>query len=907
MTIKCPQCRFENPDNTAYCGKCGAQLPSPEEGAGIPTKTVETPKEELTRGTTFAGRYEIIEELGAGGMGRVYRVEDTKLNQEVALKLIKPEIAKDKKAIQRFRNELTLARNIRHKNVCGMFDWGEATGAHFITMEYVHGEDLKSFIRRAAPLSTARTISIAKQICEGLAEAHKLGVIHRDLKSNNLMIDKEGSVRIMDFGIARLVKGKSLTDAGAMIGTPEYMSPEQVEGKEVDPRSDIYSLGIILYEMVTGKVPFEGDTPFTVGMKHKSEHPKDPKESNTQVPDDLDHLILKCLEKDRANRYQSAEEVLSELKDIEKGIPTTERIAPQRRTITSREITVKFTPKKLLIPAAAAVVLIAVALYFLFWPKGPGLDPKRVVVAPFENKTGDPELDNIGFMASDWITQGLMQAEMISVSSLPMSDATADLQEGKDLIQEISKATGAGMVVTGSYYLEEDSIRFVAQVHDARQSKILGSVEPVTGPSKEPVKTIESLRQKVMGVLAVVMEAELPTSFFGHIPTYEAYKAFWEGFKAFMRYEYTKSIELCYKAMELDPDFVIPLSTISSAHYNLGEDAKAEEAAKKLADSKDKIPPFHKMFLEQTQAILRGDRKEEYNIAKRMYELDSGPNIYNFGWSALRINRPREAIRVLKTADPESLFIKDWFPYWNCYAYAYHMLGEHKKELKIARQGRKFYPDRCDALWVEMRALAAMGRTEDLELRLEESRQLPPFRNWDPQWLLAYCGQELRVHGYRNESLDFLERAIQELKSRPESETQTENHRSRMANLLYWTERWEEAKSMYEVLAEEDPESLSYKSYLGLIAARMGDREKAQRISHELGEVERPYLFGQIAYYQGCIASLLGEKEKAVKLLQESVNQGGVFGPYSSRYHPNFSLELLADYPPFKEFIKPKG
>ncbi len=282
MSTKCPKCHHENPDDTLFCGKCGAQFPGPEKIEV--TETMETPREELTRGATFASRYEIIEELGKGGMGRVYRVEDTKLRQEVALKLIKPEIAKDKKTIERFRNELKTARNIRHKNVCGMYDLGEDLGMHYITMEYVRGEDLKSLIRKMGQLSAGQVITIAKQVCDGLAEAHRLGVIHRDLKPQNVMIDTDGSARIMDFGIARSLEAKGITGAGMMIGTPEYMSPEQVEGKEVDQRSDIYSLGVILYEMATGRVPFEGDTPFTIGMKHKGETPRAQESSTSRSP-----------------------------------------------------------------------------------------------------------------------------------------------------------------------------------------------------------------------------------------------------------------------------------------------------------------------------------------------------------------------------------------------------------------------------------------------------------------------------------------------------------------------------------------------------------------------------------------------------------------------------------------------
>jgi len=399
VVTKCPKCQSDNPETSRFCADCGTQLP-PSEEISAPTETLEAPKEELTTGSTFAGRYQIIEELGKGGMGKIYKVMDTKIKEKVALKLLKPEIASDKNTIERFSNELKFARKIRHENVCQMYDLNEEKGTHYITMEYIHGEDLKRLIRKMGQMSAGQAIPIAKQVCEGLVAAHKLGVVHRDLKPQNIMVDEEGNARIMDFGIARSLKGKGITGAGVMIGTPEYMSPEQVEGKEVDQRSDIYSLGVILYEMVTGRVPFEGDTPFTIGVKHKSEIPKDPKELNAQVPTDLSGVILKCMEKDKEQRYQSAGEVRSELVNLEKGIPTTEREVPKRKSITSKEITVTFGLKKLFFPALVfiAIIIATVIIWQLLAQKGavpvPSDRPSLAVIS-FENQTGDKTYDHL--------------------------------------------------------------------------------------------------------------------------------------------------------------------------------------------------------------------------------------------------------------------------------------------------------------------------------------------------------------------------------------------------------------------------------------------------------------------------------------------------------------------------------
>lgn len=765
--MKCPKCQTENPETSRFCADCGTQLFPAEKIQVSYTKTIQTPVVELTTGSNFAGRYQVVEELGKGGMGKVYRVLDQKLNEEVALKLIKPEIALDKKTVERFSHELKVARKIVHKNVARMFDLNEEKGTHYITMEYVRGEDLKRLIRKIGEFSAGKAVSVAKQVCEGLAEAHRLGIVHRDLKPQNIMVDEEGNVRIMDFGIARTLREKGITGAGVLVGTPEYMSPEQVEGREIDERSDIYSLGIVLFEMVTGRAPFEGDTPLSVALKQKTEVPPHPKKLNPQLPEALDNLILRCLEKDKAKRYQSAKDVLSDLNNVEAGLPTTERIIPRRAPLTAREITVTFKLRKLLLPAAFAVLLVALAI--ALWQFIPKREPvkRSIAIINFINQTGESSYDYLQSAIPNLLITSLEQSKFLKVLTWErMHDLLK--QAGKANVEkidselgfELCRMDGVEAIILGSFVKAGNMFATDVKVLDVASKRMLKSAsskgdgvqsileKQIAELSKEISRGLGISDKKAEAVQAKM--AEMTTS------SMEAYNLFLKGRDEYEKFYFGQARDSLKKALELDPNFAVAhlyMARVLNTLYDTKESLEAFEKAKALSQ---KTTEKERLYIEAAYAgAVESDPEKRLWILKEIAQ--KYPKEKQVPWELGVYYSGRrmfdQAIQELN----EALKLDPSFgPALNNLAYTYTEIGNFEKALEYFQKYAALLPGDANPVDSMAELYFRMGKLDESIAKYEEALKLKPD-------FLASNNGLAYVHALKEdyqEALGFIEQFI---------------------------------------------------------------------------------------------------------------------------------------------------
>ena len=355
MAMQCPKCQAEIGDDSRFCSKCGTPIHSSENAFISQTMTILEPMEERLPGTMLAGKYKIIEILGRGGMGIVYKAEDTKLRRHVALKFLPPELIQDEEARERFVLEARSAAALAHPNICTIHEIDEEDSRSFIAMECVEGQSLKEQIKQGS-LGVEAALDVATQVVEALGEAHKEGIVHRDIKSANIIITSKGQAKVMDFGLAKVKGGTLMTREGTTLGTVAYMSPEQARGEEVDHRTDIWSLGVVLYEMLTGELPFKGEREASILYSVVHEEPKSLKDIKRDIPLEFQQIINRALKKNREARYSSSEEMLNDLRKYQDRLR-----AEELGVFNLRRLLRHIRRPQVAIPAICGIILIALA------------------------------------------------------------------------------------------------------------------------------------------------------------------------------------------------------------------------------------------------------------------------------------------------------------------------------------------------------------------------------------------------------------------------------------------------------------------------------------------------------------------------------------------------------------------
>ena len=582
----CPECSYENPETSVQCAKCTTPLPlsgqtlaTAGQGWSVPAAdgiVSSAALVQLTPGTSIGSRYEIVRLLGQGGMGAVYQAHDKELERQVAIKVIRADMAANPEILRRFKQELILARQITHKNVIRIFDLGQADGIKFITMEYIEGENLQAVLRQKKKLAPAEAANVLAQVCRALEAAHNEGVIHRDLKPQNIMLDKTGRAYVMDFGIARSMLGSGMTQTGALIGTPDYMSPEQAKGQTLDARSDLFSIGIIFYEMLSGQVPFDADTTMGKLWKRTNEPARPLDELDKSIPKPLSDIVRKCLEIDPQKRYASAGDLLRQI-ELWQGPGAGTRV------VTLSGAALPSYAKW--VAAGLGVVVIAGILFFRSrispHPSAPHA-PVTLLIADFDNKTGDSVFDGtlepmlgIALEGAPFISS--FNRGQAKKDAARLQPTATHLDAG--LAQLVAVREGVNAVVTGSITQDGSGYKVYVTTLDPASGKTILS-EQRSASNKQDVlaaagKLAESIRKGLGDTTPESAQLSAAETFSaGSLEAAHAY-AVGQDFQQAAKWD--DALKAYAQAAELDPNLGRAYAGMAAMYSNLGKHQDAEK------------------------------------------------------------------------------------------------------------------------------------------------------------------------------------------------------------------------------------------------------------------------------------------------------------------------------------------
>jgi eukaryotic-like serine/threonine-protein kinase len=658
--MQCPICQADNPPTAVSCLKCTTPLPFADQTLGgtslggpspdatsmggkvpggtsawsvavTPSPSPSGAQGEQLVGTMLAERYEIIALLGQGGMGAVYKARDTELDRLVAIKLIRPDLASNPEILRRFKQELILAREVTHRNVIRIFDLGQAKGLKFITMEFVEGRDLRAVLRERGKLPPEEAVRVISQVCRALESAHAAGVVHRDLKPQNIMLDPKDRVYVMDFGIAHSLETPGMTQTGALMGTPEYMSPEQAKGIKVDARSDLFALGIILYELLTGISPFKAETALATLLKRTQERPQPPSELDPSIPKPISDVVMKCLEIDRDQRFSNAREILE---DLGLEMPTSVRtiaptLPPSLPAALPKKVSLFLQYRTWIIGGAAVLLLAILSFAFrsnIFPAKSvPVVEQASLAILPFRNASGDASLDWLGPSLADMLSTDVGQsARLRTISPDRLHQVLSDLKitPGAAIdpatVSRIAEFSSADTVVWGQYAKFGDQIRIDATLLDLKHNR-RAPLKIEAASEKEIPGTVDGLAELIRKNLSVssdVLKELKASSFQPTSKSVPALRDYNQGI-AFQRDGKSLQAQKQFEAAtKEDPGFALAFSKLAQTYISLGYDNQAEQAAQKAVTLSQNLPEAEKYLI----AAIRAQIAKNFPDAIKAYE-----------------------------------------------------------------------------------------------------------------------------------------------------------------------------------------------------------------------------------------------------------------------------------------------
>ena len=583
---------------------------------GRPDYSSELNRERILRpGAVLGRRYEILQLLGEGGMGSVYRARDREVNRIVALKVIRPELTGHPAILERFKQELVLSHQVTHKNVIRIYDLGDADGVKFITMEFVEGQDLRTLIQERKKFSPEEAVEITQQICRALEATHSVGVIHRDLKPQNIMRDKNGRILLMDFGLARMLEGDGMTQTGALVGTMEYMSPEQALGKNLDERSDLFTLGLIFYELLTGKMPFTADSALASLIKRTQERAAPISDHDNSIPGAVSAIVSKCLERDSNLRYKSSRELLADLEGWQgKAAAATLHFPDVRR----------WAPTAWPWIGMALAILVLAFVGIRYRDKLFAKTTQQVVVKPevslailpFRNASGDTSLNWMGGTVAEVLRTDM--GESASLRTVPSDRVNQILHDLRvepeasldpDTLRRVAEFTSADRLLWGQYTKLGGQIRIDATLQDLKRQRNF-PLKAEASNEKELPNALQQLAESVEKSLALPPETIKDIQAKSLKPSSQSVQALRFYGAALQLSRQGKNLDAVKQfeaATKEDPNFALAYSKVAATYAALGYGDKAQEASRKAVDLSEKASSQEKYLIQAEDARVARD------------------------------------------------------------------------------------------------------------------------------------------------------------------------------------------------------------------------------------------------------------------------------------------------------------